>query len=476
MARHVSSSFTGVRIEDTDRGAPTFKRVISNVCGDAALLYDQLTGRNGETDTINHGGTAGRGALMRIQLANQYIGRSLNILDSSGGKDGGEGDTNIIAVPIFVPSGETANIIVELFMTIDQGNRDRLQGRGILATSDGSAITEIDAQALKFESFALGMTRVWTKVSASAAGLHYLFVRMTTSVEAPSSGAPYDVPVGTLHSGSVRHDTPIQSTGVGALKSTAPFSVWTPSSTQGLGHRNFDAGMFADDAANHAYLTTGADRNLNSIIEYTTGWPAGGNASYTQVDHDSGGSADSSNPARSRFHAGTQSLETSEAEFDFPLICEALGAFKHDGGLVVEVATPPAVPTYGMLDWFAPYSTDTARQTIHKTMITWPDFQTSTSRLKVAVLVGSDAAADVTDFTITLNKATGRVTLGNPFGAGTIGALDGTNRYWVATGAPTNFSPDTTEMIELEIQKTTGSFQATNQAVILGWCLYFDPT
>lgn len=462
MARNKNSSFVGVLVDDLDRGDESFTRVIDNCYGDAALTYDRLTGRNAEANTINHGGTAGRGALLRIPLVNQYIGRSLNILDSSGSKDGGEGDTNIIAVPIFIPSGEISSIMVELFMTMDTDQRDRLQARVVLTDT---ALAEVDAQALQFQDFALGVTRLWTRINAASAGLHILFVRFTTSIAEPSSGAPYDVPIGTLHSWCVHADVQINPSLAQPLLADSPFSVWTPSATQGLGWRDADAGMFANNEAYSAYLTTGLDRNLNSLLEFITGWPAGGNAAYTHVDHDGGGAPDDSNPARSRFHAGTQSVETSEAQFEWPLMCQALGAFKTDGGLVVEAATPP---TYGMLDWFAPWGTDTARQAISKARVIWPDFQTGSSRLNIAVLLGSDGAADVTDWTVSVNKTVGRTTCDAPF------ALSGDNRYWLAVQDAVTFSPDAADTLELEIQKTTGAIEGVDQAVVLGWTLYYD--
>jgi hypothetical protein len=462
MARNKNSSFVGVLVDDLDRGDESFTRVINESYGDAALTYDKLTGRNAEANTINHGGTAGRGALLRVPLTNQYIGRSLNILDSSGAKDGGEGDTNIIAVPIFIPAGEIANLVVELFLTLDTGQSDRLQARVVLTDS---ALAEVDAQALQFQDFALGVTRAWTRINAASAGLHLLFVRFTTSIEEPSSGAPYDVPVGTLHSWSMYADVNITPSMAPPRLPSSPFSVWTPSSTQGLGWRDADAGMFANNEAYSAYLTAGLDRNLNSLIEYTTGWPAGGNAAYTHVDHDGAGSPDAVDPARSRFHAGTLTVESSEAQIEWPLMCQALGGFKTDGGLTVEAATPP---TYGMLDWFAPWGTDVARQTINKARIIWPDFPTGTSRLNIAVLLGSDAAADVTDWTISVNKTAGRTTCDAPF------AVSGANIYWLAVQDAVTFSPDTADTVELEIQKTTGALEAVDQMVVLGWCLYFD--
>ena len=492
MARQKSASFTGVRIEDADPASPTRKRALRDVCGDLALIHDRVTGQNSHSsaDLIDHNGTAGHGALLGIPLWNQYFGRRLTVWASPGPatKDGGEGETNILAVPFFLPGGvsssEGKNLMLELFVSFDAPNPDALQPHVVIY--DDSGWTEMVREPLGIDTRrrAGGQSRLFCDLSTklTSGGTYVLFVRMTpfavpdhdgsegtpASVTTTAGDGTGTVNVGTLHSVCLRSTRVGDAVNAPQRLSTSPFSVWTPASTEGMGHRDFDAGMFADRYAFNARALIGADRNANALIENLRGWPAGGNASYTHIDHDSGGSADSSNPARSRFSAHTRSLYAAEPEIEFPIFIDAFGAFKTDGGMVIEASN---TPTYGMLDFYAPWPVQTASQSVRHVEVIWPDFQTASSRLKALVLVGSDGArADVgTDWTASIRTAAGTTA------CGAFSALDGDNLYWWASASAIAFSSDTQASVELLLEKTAGALEEVQQIVLLGWCVYFDP-
>src|SRR5687767_10002253 len=101
MARVKNSSFQGATTFDTEVHAPSFTRVLKTAQGDAALIYDKVTGRNSEANTINREGDAGRGAKLRIPLVNQCVNANLAWTASLL-------QTNIAVVmcPIFIPTGQ----------------------------------------------------------------------------------------------------------------------------------------------------------------------------------------------------------------------------------------------------------------------------------------------------------------------------------------------------------------------------------
>ncbi|MEK9809428.1 MAG: hypothetical protein VW362_03205 [Candidatus Nanopelagicales bacterium] len=478
MARKKNSSFAGVRIPDADPSSPTFARAIEDIAGDVALVYDKITGENSEANTVNHAGnpaSSTRGAMLGIPIVNQYIGRRLTMWDSSATKDGGEGETNIYAVPFFLPggtsSGEADDLMLDVFFTFDVPSPDLLNPYVVIY--DTASFTETVRKPLQLDSSprAGGLQRLFCDLSGEIAdgGTYVLFVRMTPYRDPPNatSAVTYDVEVGTFQSICLRSTRMGNIANTPQRLSTSPFSVWTPGTTEGLGHRNFDAAHFTDRYSLNAFALIGLDRNLNALLEYLTGWPAGGNASYTHVDHDSGGSPDSTDPARSRFFAHTRSLYASEPQVDFPLVVVGCGAFKTDGGLVVEAANPP---TFGMTDWYAPWPTTTAALAMDIAEVVFPDFQTSSSALKGMILVGSDGAADVgTDWTGSFLTTAGTTT------CGAFTALDANNRYWLASASAVSFTADTRDGVNCRLQKTAGALEAIDQIVLLGWCLYFDP-
>lgn len=486
MARQKSATFQGVLVGDADSNSPTYTRVIENVIGDLARTFDRLTGSNGHSaaDLIDHR-DEGRGCNLGFPIWNQYIGRRITLWGANlaGAKHGSVGETNILAVPIFLGAGTRSNdtdLVLELFMSLDQVDPDRLRAHVVIAET--SAFTELARVPLALDptEYPGGQRRLFADFSGGGStyfvsGKNILFVRMTINqdppphAEASPSAGFWHAEIGTLHSVSLHANRIGSQQVVGRRLSTSPFSVRTPAAGEGVGHRDFHTILFGDLLSQNAYLTVEADLNANGLLEYVTGWPCGGQSTYTHADHDGAGAPDATDPARSRFMAHTRSLYANEPEVPVPIFTDAMGAFKTDGGLAVQNANPP---TYGMLDWYAPWPIQTARQTVRVMSVVWPDFDTAASKLRAMVLVGSDGAADVgTDWTAyirTQNSASETT-----FGAFT--ALDANNRYWLATATAVGFLPDQQDLCELRLEKTSGALEAITQIVLLGWHVYFDP-
>jgi hypothetical protein len=389
MARNVAATFTGATAFDVDVDAPTFKRVLKNASAEIARVYDELTGSHSisAADTINHSG-GGRGALLGVPLWQQRIGAALTYTSPTSAKDGTPGQTWACAQPFFVPDGET-ECDAEVDVT---GPLDAVSPFVRVTLSDGTAV-DLKAMA-KRSTLGQGEHTYFCRISGLTRGWHLAFLEVDTTVQG------YRAETITLHAwrgffGRIRGQRV-----AGRSDTGQNVGVTTPSATDGVAHVEMDASLFADGAPVHGYLTAYTHRNLQGLMEFGSGAPAGGNAAYTHVDHDGTGVADQTNPTRSRFSAGTRTLYAAEPEVDFPLWSEAFGAFRGDGGSVVVAA---ATPTVGMLQWFAPMPRTATQHEWRRLLLRYPDFLSSPSKLELMVLVGTDSAANLADWRMYLD-------------------------------------------------------------------------
>lgn len=471
MARVKNSSFGGTTVYDADIDAPTFTRVLKNVAADTALVYDRLTGKNGETTTINHGGTTGRGCRPGYMIINQCMDADCAMTNpgSTAAKGGAAGLTILAAAPFRQQGGET-----ELLVEIDaSGELYQYAPTATIISTAGAVLAQapmfappgdvqlgagvrVVADATTFSGRLTGL---------SGSGLAFLVVYVNTTkwasstVTPPASIALTGLRLGPMRKGS----TPTWNVD---RQEAAVVGVTTPSATEMVAWRDLDASLFTDQMAYSAYLTAGINRNQNGLMEMLTGWPAHGNASYTHVDHDGAAVADATNPARSRFHAGTQSLEATEPVFAMPLQCEALGATMDNGYSVIDAYTP----TLGWLRWYPPHhGSNKASTNVWRTVVAFPDFPNGgSSGLEWIVLI-SGTAITPGDWTAGISIGGGAYT-----GTSTLTQI-GTSNLYYATGSALNFGPDVTARVDVTTQKTGVPAKGVwDECQIVGWYLGFN--
>jgi hypothetical protein len=246
--------------------------------------------------------------------------------------------------------------------------------------------------------------------------------------------------------------------------------VTTPSASQALAHTNFDSGWFSTSAAYDGFIVSQVDRNLNGLAEWGSGWPAGGNATYTHEDQ-TGGVADPTDPSQSRFHAATRTLLLNEGQPDFPLWCEAFGAIGTDGVAVADVGS--TAPAAGMLQWFAPYPTSSALTTMSRLLVRYPDFQTAASRLRCAVLVGSNLPGLLANWSATIANTAGSASAS--FGAAFDTQATTTTPLALASITAVPFTGDGIQATSIQLSATAfgGSYE---EIFLLGAALYFEGT
>lgn len=452
MARVKNASFVGATPFDVDVDALTLGRVLQNAVGDTALVYDKLTGENAEALPVNHTGP-GRGCVLGVPLWNQYIGRSINYVATGTAKGGIPGLIYLIAHPFYLPRGESS---LTVRLVTEGGNLAAL--RPSVRVTSTTGVTR-QAAAMEVED-----GEAFARLSGMTEGLNLVFVEVNTQ-----GSALTDLLLLSWHGYFDR----IRQTGsaVRAPTGSTAVGVTTPSATQAVAFTDMDTSWFSSGAAFDGFLTSHLDRNLNGLAEFGSGWPAGGNVSYTHVDHDGAGLPDPTNPARSRFHAHTRTLLANEAEIDFPVWCEALGAMGTDGVAVAAVGA--TAPTVGMLQWFAPYPTTNALAPITRTLIRYPDFQSTSSRLKACILAGTNEPGNVTSWTgtITTSGSVGAV-FGTPFDTQT---STGTPLS-VATPTAIPFTGDGITLTSLQTSKGAALSGTYEEIFLLGVCLYFEGT
>ena len=456
MARKKNGTFVPTTPFDVDVDALTLQHTIENAIGNAALVYDMLTGENAETNTVRHIG-GGRGCTLSVPLWNQTIGRGINYRGTGSVKGGVPGLVWLCAHPFFLPEGETWFLI----RVRASGPFGALSPTVRVTTTGGT--TEAGPISLIPDSRDDDNTVYECSVSGLTAGLHLVFLEVNTD-----GNSTANIDLLSWHGYFWRRRA--ESAPPARKETFNAVEVTTPTSTQGVAHVNFQDTTFGANEPIDSYMTTFLDRNLNGLEEFGSGWPAGENNTYTHEDHDGLGVADATDPARSRFHACTRSLYALEPELDFPWVAGAVGAYGIDGLPVID---PGAVaPTAGMLSWFAPYPLTASALVMHRIPARAPDFQTSASRLKWAVLAATDLGAGATAWRATVDLgAPATSAFGAAFTAGPSASC-----LTIATGTGLGgWTGDGIETIAISSDKTTAFAGSYTEFFLLGYCLYWEP-
>lgn len=466
MARIKNGSFNGSPPSDVDVGSPTWMRVLRTAIGDLALVYDKVTGLNGETSTINHGGTRGRGARLGFPWINQtFSGRGDRIgqwgidlgyvmaPDDGSKTDGGVGsDTIVFGVPVFIPPGETDMTVritgkglgiypwrVELR---EEATGDIVFQRAMVVSQDRSGLFDVCSVSTNDNG------------TDGAGMLCLLLIYADTSRRQQVTGHTPDgqVRAYSLFAGPTRLR---RGTSGRIARSTTDFGITTGDPFTWV---DFDELLLTARAPLSSYLTGFAARNMNALIEYVTGYPVGGNSAYTLVD------SGDTNPTTSRFMAHTKSTLSTEPEIAMPLMAAAFGAAMLDGTMVID-AIPP---TAGMLDWSGLIPRTTARELYWRGRVQVPDFDTTASKLKACTLAVSDVAAQAVNFRASIGDGASVV------GADAAFAAVSTTKLYTAKHTAITFTPDAEMVLGLGLSKTA-AIGTIDELCVLGTCLYFEP-
>lgn len=460
MARKVNATFQGSITQQTDPGYPSQTEVIENAVGDTALTADMLTGDNTPgPGTIDHTGS-GLGVPLGLPLGNRafwvddqnntvsYLPRVSSYVASGGAYK----PAYLFMIPIYLPTGETS---VRLRVS---GINDAEGGRMVCKNTSWADAGEVGEAYNAAGKYWEGEAR-----SLTGGSLYFLGMKINVGpveVVRRWSGVSVYFPGS---SGPAQTITPPEQTNANWPQVPVNSQAGASSSVV-LNQEDFDASMFADDTAYHAFLTTLTNHNQNALTEFLTGSPACGNAAYTLT------SSTGSDPASSAFHDHSVSTHTNEGELDFPILAVPLGATE---------AASISSPDYATSLWGAPACTSASATVLANDVVMMPDFPdgTSTSRLKCVVLLTSPDGSKTgkTNETIAcVTEDSGGVNTSHSSTAITwMGTSDWGYAVRGGSGNRMDFDAGAANQLRITVTDADGA-SAGVRARWVGYCWYFD--
>ncbi len=446
MARLRSTTPVGVPPRDTSPDASIFRRWLSTAAGDVALASDLATGAN-STTPIDHSG-APLGCQLRMPLAAQHIGRSIDI--TSGGSNG---DYYILAVPVFVRAGE--NSAYRLVVDVSPFGSDPVTLE-IRNTSWALVVNPTPGQRTDadFILASTGSSEFGTRVSWTfdlPVGISYVLVKRFCRL-VDDQATLYGWALDHQRSGSGTSNgilvdgTTVQGSPYGALASYAPANVL----------EFYDEEVVTDGPLS-AWVTSRLNRKINALWEYVTGGNVPGNVAR-QI---------------SNTWNNNRATWSAEALLEFPITSIAVGAS-------ADIASPKSPASSSMPTWIRyPDKHSTTASAFCGTVLQMPSFRMVasplTSDLKVEVLMeapNNDTLDGTPGWRFDAIVSDGILAAATEVQPVRLAASP--VRWWRATITNIPFNPAATNQLDIRIRHTTGG--ALSKLVqITGVCVYFDP-
>lgn len=433
MTRLKSSTFAGAPARIASVDASILKRLVRNVAGDLALIYDKLTGENGETSTIDHSGGP-RGAPLNLPLIMQEIHKPFTQPIGMVAKY--IGDTYLLAAPVRVVAGSLDWVLEADIDFVVASPRD--SHVNVVLIDDTGAETNVPFD-LSDPGEGEG-SRITAPITFAATGTYVVGVtaRPRLTSEADSFFLVRWRLRQAANASSTNDTAGFPATGLGEAYDVAT----TINAVAGI-----DEIQAIDDGPLDGKVLVDLTRWLQSMTEYVMGGPLPGNEdrTVTQEWHHDG------------------SVFASEPQPAVPIFAECLGAVLATGGAVVT-----AGGATGALDWCAPFLLvavpSPGMQAVARKQIYLPDFDASPSKLKAVILAASGAG------TPTAWKADVQTGAGNAADVSFVQV--GSTVLYVADVDAIPFTPGAINDVLCRIQSDAAV--AHDELQVVGWCLYFE--
>lgn len=451
MARKKNATYQGAPIPEVTRDASIYARTVANVAGDAALIFDKITGENGHAaaDTINHSGS-GRGCWLRMPLVNQFIDRSMVLATGSD-----EVEYIVCAVPVYVHANAAYNFLVGIDLVTPKTDTVSVEVRSLTwALVSGPVTATVAAGTFgPVESITMQAT-----VSMTSAAWQYVVVRRKLYITDSSRLLnlrvyPAQIPPGDSIGGS---SIPTSSAVGNPFPADATMVPATGSVATGDG---IDTIMLGNDYPLDAYVMTRANRLIGTMYEFLTGAKIPGNNSIT--------CATTRNNNRASF--------TAEPLIEFPVMSCAMTAFP---SATVTTAKDHlntiAAPTNGPLDLTRGPQTNAtlaAPHFISRTRVYLPPFRTGAS----ADLKGMILLCGYTGSNLATNWRFAFDVGGNLSAYTAPVVVDAVNapRLYAVTIPALNFTAGAANEVIIKCYSGAASF--TEPFVMVGWGLAYCP-
>lgn len=437
MARRKGTTFTGATGIDTDKGAPIYRHWAQAVADDLALIYDKLTGQNGETSTIDHRG-GGRGCPLSLPLANQTMDRVIDIAPGSVGKY--FGDTYLIAVPVFVPQGEGPLYRIEV---------ERTYGR-----PDFRLFVEVRDSSWALTVGPSPMTRTTVGASGNlfsasiqlSAGLNFVTVKiLAADLSSTLAGSMLQ---GWRLYPDVYENAPDSSVATGVMLegNSADGNQYPASTSLSSGWFDFYDEQFTDssEVGLDPYFLTRANQQVNALLEYVMGGIVPGNFTRQLTTE----------------WRNNRAVFAAEPEIDFSLCSIALGSCLTDGQSQINAGS-----TQGMLSWAAPQlqaGVTPTSQAVSRLSLMVPRFATATPRTKACILAASNGGTP-TSISATINGS----------GSSSTFTQMGATNFYMSNPSAFTFTQGAVQLMAPRLTKASNAVQ--DELQVLGFCIYFDP-
>lgn len=444
MARKKNATFQGSRMPDVARDALILERWLENAAGDFALTFDKITGANGHSssDTINHISGA-RGCPLHLPLASQRINRSTALLTGSTSED-----YYILAVPIFIPTGQQQQYILEVdtpticFAEV----RSASWALNFGPTPMGNATDLGTAQ----NSFRIALTL--------GTGWQYLLVKRRLYVGDQTLDIFGGWRLYPDYSSAGESNGLAPPTATAAGSPYPAIATLTPATAlaNDIDAEMVDEGVGSFARPLDAYVLTRINRMIGTLWEYLTGGKVPGNSAYTTTTT----------------RDLNQANFTAEPEIDFPITTVSLGA-------TLEAPTSKnwlgtyAAPTTGPTDHLRLVLTQNSGVTALVSFLrAWmPPFRTTGTRnLRLELLLCRYGAGDnLADWRASVAEASAGSS------AEVALAQIGTTDFWRATVTNIPFTAAAANYFQIGLRCVTTASPINLEVVVLGYSLAFDP-
>lgn len=426
MTRIKNATFTGVRVVDSMRDAPTFGLALRNAAGDTALVYDLVTGENGETP-IDHTGS-GLGCPLRLPICNQSL--TADLIKVGSGSD----NFIIIAVPVFVAVGCGGKYLISLEIP-GSGGQPALPLRATIRRPSGvilmsALFTQTNATAVAPITLEEGMSTVFVDLVIDSDGNVTTITNLSITPEYGSASTPLPLPNGAVIGNTY-------------AASAATFST----TTEPVIHDT----QIEDNGPLDAWVTSRLARTQNTLWEQVTGGIIPGNEDYrtsTELTH-------------------SRSIFASEGLLSLPVVTLALGSIKGDPSDLGSLQEPTNATTFstGLVNWSRIPTTRTGTLDVANFAFTAPVFA-GANNLKARVLFSGVAKGTPTNWRARLSV--GGVTTSWV----TLTSLTGD--LYVTDFSAISHTTSTTNDVILQMSNTAGGAHG-DDIYVLGITLYYEP-
>lgn len=455
MARRKNASFVGCPTPDVARDASIYSRWIDNAAGDFALIFDKITGENGEANTINHSGAInGRGCPLRLPAGSQTIARELRLVGAAV-----EADFYIFVIPVFFPAtGASESWTLELDINLRIANQkfecEVFSTSWALSAGPyvGQRVVEETAIGERYRRVVFDLT---VNQTGAAGAWRYVAVRCPMVLDDLDPSAWFE---GWRLFPSWRSNG--QAAGLIANGSTVvsnpyPSVAMTPAA---MSADYIDAAMTASDAPLDPWVLTRLNRGIGTVWEYLTGSPQP-NANATTV-------------SQARDHNRSSFL--TEPLLEFPICSVALGCMRVSSvtaktDFLGTLATTS--PVEGPIDWVRYPQTTAANEVavVSRSTAYFPPFSTTATTDLDFVVLGLDYS------TGGAGTWQARITTTGGVGAWVNFSQLSTTNLWAATITGVPFTASALNSITVEVRNTAGGAISGRELLLLGWSAAFAP-